>query len=257
MGKTRKADYTAANAAMDKNVIASFQYPWGTGSYDPTSMAYSYNMSPDEQQTYTQATSIRNDLLKSLGLASTGEDAYTKALMSESLRLSKPQLENSLIGRGLGGSTVYKDALTDLISKAGTQAVLGGRSARLEDLNYLQNLLTNVYNLGGNTLGQVASTGLSQQQLQMAKAKTLMEQENQRVQNAQLAQQQQWQNITNGVLAAAALAAAIPTGGASLLGLSSLGSSGNGLSGLSAAYQPSQFSSPLLAQKYPSLMGAF
>lgn len=250
MGKTKKPDYGPTIDAMNKDVIASYKYPWATGDYDPNTMSYNYSLSPDEQQTYSMATSIRNDLLKSLGLASTGEDAYTKAFMNESLRLSQPKLENSLIGRGLGGSSVYKNALTDLINQAATQAVIQGRSARLNDLSTLEGLLTNIYNLGGNTMNQVAQTGLNQQQLQLQKAGVLKSMEDSRVSNAQASQAQLWQNLTNAAL----LAAAIPSGGLSLLatpatGTANLASNPYVLSSLQTpSYSPG---------RYQSLIGAF
>ncbi|HNX02879.1 MAG TPA: hypothetical protein PKM71_04370, partial [Candidatus Cloacimonas sp.] len=81
---------------------------------------YSVSLSPEDQQTMNTVKQLRSDLLSSLGINSGGaDDPYTKALMSESLRLSQPKLENSLIGRGLGGSSVYSNSLTDLLSKAG------------------------------------------------------------------------------------------------------------------------------------------
>lgn len=196
MSKTKKPDYGPAIDAMNKDVVASFQYPWATGAYDPSSQTYSYNMNPEQKQTYDMASGIRNDLLKSLGLASTGEDAYTKALMNESLRLSQPKLENSLIGRGLGGSSVYGTALTDLVNQAATQSVIQGRQARLNDLSTLEGILTNMYNLGGNTLNQVSNTGLAQQQIQQNKANSLINMENSQVNAANQAQQQLWSNLT-------------------------------------------------------------
>jgi len=123
---------------------------------------YSVSLSPEDQQTMNTVKQLRSDLLSSLGINSGGaDDPYTKALMSESLRLSQPKLENSLIGRGLGGSSVYSNSLTDLLSKAGIQAILGGQQYKTNNLNALQNYLTNENSLGQNLL-QLQQSGLNQ-----------------------------------------------------------------------------------------------
>lgn len=98
-------------------------------------------MDPQQQADNTQITSIRNNLLKSLGLndGSTTQDPYTQAFLKESLRNTQPELENSLIGRGLGGSSVYTSALTDLFSKLGTQATLNSQAYKTNALSALNN----------------------------------------------------------------------------------------------------------------------
>jgi hypothetical protein len=112
-----------------------------------------FSVDYSDQAAMDTVNKLRSDLLASLGLNSGGaDDPYTQELMKESLRLSQPKLENSLIGRGLGGSTIYKDSLTDLISKAGTQAILSGQNYKLNNLNALQNYLSNQQNLGQNLL---------------------------------------------------------------------------------------------------------
>lgn len=137
---------------FQKPTPTSFNTPWGSASY--SNNAWNYNMSPEEQQTSSTAQRIRQDLLNSLGISKSGsaDDPYTKGLMSEGLRMAQPQLENALIGRGLGGSPVYKDALTDLISKVSMQALLGGQNQRLSELSYLQNLIQPQMNYGQNLM---------------------------------------------------------------------------------------------------------
>jgi hypothetical protein len=139
---------------------------WGTkGLYDKATNTYGIT-DPNELATLNATKKIRSDLLKSLGLGGDiSQDAYTQALMKESLRLAQPTLENALIGRGLGGSTIYKDALTDLISKAGTQAILSGQQYKLNDLNALQNYITGQQSLGQNLLNMVSGQYNTDQQL--------------------------------------------------------------------------------------------
>ena len=112
-----------------------------------------FTVNYSDQATMDTVNKLRSELLSSLGLNSGGaDDPYTQELMKESLRLSQPKLENALIGRGLGGSTLYKDSLTDLISKAGTNAILSGQNYKLNNLNALQSYLSNQENLGQNLL---------------------------------------------------------------------------------------------------------
>lgn len=111
-----------------KPEASSFDLFGLTGKYNKKTNTYSASANPQELAIMQAVKGIRNSLLKSLGLGGTPEsDPYTQQYMSELLRTSQTPLENALIGRGLGGSSVYKDALTDLFSKASTQAVLGGQ----------------------------------------------------------------------------------------------------------------------------------
>lgn len=134
---------------------------------------FTYSVGDVDQATLNTAKKIRQDLIGSLG-GTTGEGAktYEKTLFDELLRKSQPKLEQSLIGRGLGGSTVYKDAVTDLINKAATQAVLSGQQYRageqeltLNDLNALQNLIGNEESLGLNLLNLAQGYGVNAQKL--------------------------------------------------------------------------------------------
>lgn len=112
------------------------------------------------------AEQVRRDLINSLGLAGTGQDPYAQLLSDEALRYAQPKLENSLIQRGLGGSSVYGDAISNLISRAGIEGVLGSNQARLQNLQGLQSSYFGPYmNLGQNLLNLSASTGLKQEQL--------------------------------------------------------------------------------------------
>lgn len=123
-------------------------------------------MDPSTLADNQAALKVRSDLINSLGLAGTGNDPYAKTFMDESLRLSQPTLENSLIQRGLGGSSVYQGALTDLISKASTDAVLQSGNQRNNALNTLQSSYFGPQQQLGQALLQLsAQTGISQDQL--------------------------------------------------------------------------------------------
>ena len=96
-------------------------------------------------------------------------DPYAQKLLSENLRIAQPQLENSLIQRGLGGSSVYQGALTDLFSKASMDAILNSQNSKLNTLAGLQSSYLGPYEqLGQNLLQLAASTGISQEQLAQA-----------------------------------------------------------------------------------------
>lgn len=116
---------------------------------------------------YQAASKVRSDLINSLGLSGQANDPYAQAFQQESLRLSQPQLENSLIQRGLGGSTVYQGALTDLINKASTDAVLNSSQLRNNTLANLQSSYFGPYQALGQNLLQLAS-GANTNQEQLA-----------------------------------------------------------------------------------------
>jgi hypothetical protein len=127
--------------------------------------------------TDNQLADMQKALLGTLG-TTYDTSKWTDLLLQEALRTTRPSLEQSLIGRGLGGSSVYKEALTDLYSKLGTQAALQGiglgqsqEQALLNKLSTLQNLksgdiqnllnrLTTVQNI------QTAGAGLTTQEQQ-------------------------------------------------------------------------------------------
>ena len=134
--------------------------PQGTGyglAEDPTVLA-------DRQA----AESIRRELIGSLGLSGSESDPYAQKTLQESLRLAQPQLENSLIQRGLGGSSVYQGAITDLLSKATMEAILNSQNQKLNTLGTLQSSYFGPQQQLGQALLQLAGqTGLSQEQLAM------------------------------------------------------------------------------------------
>lgn len=128
---------------------------------------YSISENPQQLLDRQAAEQVRRDLISSLGLqGNPASDPFAKLYMQESLRIAQPQLENALIQRGLGGSTVYQNAITDLINKASTDAQLNANQRTLANLagvggNYLEPL----YARGMQLLGASANTGLQEEQL--------------------------------------------------------------------------------------------
>lgn len=163
MGKQKSPEVSVPS--YNKPDAPSFSLNGMRGAYDKGTNTYSVS-DPDELATMTAVKGLRGDLLKSLGLGGTPEsDPYTKQYMSEILRLSQPQTENALIGRGLGGSTVYKDALTDLITKAATQSILGGQQYKTNNYNMLDSYLNNQNTMGMNLLNLTRNSDYQNQQL--------------------------------------------------------------------------------------------
>lgn len=127
---------------------------------------YSLSQDPTELADYQAASKVRSDLINSLGLSGQANDPYAQTFQQESLRLSQPQLENSLIQRGLGGSSVYQGALTDLINRASTDAVLNSSQLRNQTLANLQSSYFGPsQQLGQNLLQLASGAGQSQNQL--------------------------------------------------------------------------------------------
>lgn len=98
---------------------------------------FNLSYSPQMQQSMDDMSAMRNAIMKSLGTTSADREAslnnWQDTFQKELLRSSQPQLEQSLFDRGLGGSNYYSGALTDLISKAGSQAVLNREQLAQQD----------------------------------------------------------------------------------------------------------------------------
>ena len=133
---------------------------------------YSLSQDPTQIADMQAASKVRNELIGSLGL-SPNTDQYKNTFYNESLRLSQPQLENSLIQRGLGGSSVYQGALTDLLNKAATDSILNAGNqqtqAQNNKLNTLSGLQSSYFGpnqqLGEFLLQLAGGTDISQDQL--------------------------------------------------------------------------------------------
>lgn len=134
---------------------------------------WNFNVGGIDGDTMNQAKRIRQQLMGSLGVSDTNNvNAYQNTLFKELLSKSQPQLENSLIGRGMGRSSVYTNALNDLISKASIQSILGGQqfqsndqAMKLNNLNALQSYLQNQDQMGLNMLNQASGYDIQNQQL--------------------------------------------------------------------------------------------
>ena len=206
------------------------QYPWGRGYIKGEKRIF--EESPEALQDRLLIQNIRRDLLTSLGLGSAPkEDPWAKMFMEELTRVAQPKLELSMIGRGLGGSTVYKEAMTDLLSKLATQAALGSENLKLGRLGALQAVLLPQYQLAQNILGQLSAqeqlglgragflrgtgaqtynvlTGAGQQNLKNSLAMRDLAEQN---------YQQKMEDLTRMIMLGVELAAAPFTGGLSLM----------------------------------------
>jgi hypothetical protein len=152
-----------------KPTPTNFNTPWGSATYGNN--AWNFSLSPDDQMTMQTAQKVRQDLLGSLGLQDkSGQDPYTKTYMNNLLSLTQPKTENALIGRGLGGSSVYGNAITDLITKAANEALLSGQQSRLNNLSALQNVISPMQTLGQNMLNMGSSQYNTDQQLEIGRA---------------------------------------------------------------------------------------
>lgn len=107
---------------------------------------------------------MRRDLIRSLGLEGYGQQGneYAQLIADQNLRYAQPRLENSLIQRGLGGSTVYRDALTQLIQGASEQGRLGAADLVRQNLASVSgNYLNPLYDFGRNLLALTGQTDLT------------------------------------------------------------------------------------------------
>lgn len=202
-----------------------------TGSYNKGTNTYGVSADPQELATMQAVKGIRSSLLQSLGLGGTPEsDPYTQQYMNEILRTSQGPLENALIGRGLGGSTVYKDALTDLMSKAATQAVLGGQQYKQNNLASLNDYINTNMGYGQDLLGRVTSQYNTDQTNSWQRYKDLL---GLNLYNAnQPKDTTPWGSIGSLAGMGLALGAAPFTGGASLALIPAAGAMGGGIGGL-------------------------
>lgn len=135
---------------------------------DPSGNGYNLTMSGQQAADYSTAQKIRAELLEGLGLSgpSGGAKQFGDLITRESLRTAQPTLENALIQRGLGGSSIYKEALTDLISKASTQGTLASGDYLRANLNSLAGDYFNpIYSLGQNLLQLAGNKSAQDQQL--------------------------------------------------------------------------------------------
>lgn len=261
-------DFSKANAIADRPV--TFSYPFGTGTLNGGN--YNWVESANQAQKRGITEKNVNDILATMGVAGTqGTDPYTKAYLDETLRYSQPRTENALIGRGLGGSTVYRDALTDLINKASNQAVLNSREQKRSDVASLENVLGALNALGMNVGQQTLQSNQQNQQL----AKMLMDQSAMQTnadwqtnmfnqQQAQAEKNAKWQNLAQLALAGGTIASIPWGGGNSLLsmGVNKIGglfgpsNAGSQLYGGSSSISPSSMGKWLSGDPYESFVNS-
>ena len=109
---------------------------------------------------------LLNEVLNSLGVVSgerqAGIDEVADTFQKEFLRQTETPLSNALIGKGLRGSSIYKEALVDLFTKAGTQSTLLKEDLYARDENAklnLANSLRSGYNADQQLSLQSSSLG--------------------------------------------------------------------------------------------------
>ena len=162
-----------------------------------------------------------------------------------------PQLEQTMFARGMGGSKLYGDSVTDLLSKIGTQGVLNREQLSQSDEQLKLSQLASILGAGQSNLSNMSSL--------MGQATGQTNQNNQQAWNQYAAllpylakvnagSSSPWGSI--GSIAGAGLGAlfAAPTGGMSMGLGAGLGSAlGGGIGGM-AGGSPSQIDLSWLAQ---------
>ena len=131
----------------------------GTTSYADN--VWGFAEAPEQQLYRTQLETMRNSILKGLGITAPEREAslnqWQDIFTKEALRTSMPQLEQTLFGRGLGGSRFYQDAVTDLLSKIATQGVMGREQLSQSDEALKLNQLASILGAGQTNLGNMSS----------------------------------------------------------------------------------------------------
>ena len=109
----------------------------GIGTTTYNNNTWGFSETPEQQAWRNQIEASRSAILKGLGITTPQREAsrqqWADAFTKEALRTSMPQLEQTLFGRGLGGSRFYNDAVTDLLSKVATQATLNKEGLAQQD----------------------------------------------------------------------------------------------------------------------------
>lgn len=183
---------------------------------------YGVDLTPEMQNYYNQLSNLRSSVLSGLGITSPQRqqnlNQWGNTFTNEALRTSMPQLEQTMFSRGMGGSKLYGDAVTELLSKVATQAMLNREQLSNTDenmkLQYLammnpeiQNMISNMNALTGASTTQ----GNAQWTREWQKYKDLLPY------TAKYNQKSGTMDMLGGGIGAlGALAAAPFTGGASL-----------------------------------------
>lgn len=150
----------------------NFNTPYGNATYSNGA----YNISSADPSGDAEIASLRDALGSSLGVTGAAGLQQTQdwqtAFANAALKNSAPQLSNQLFNAGLGGSSAYSNALGDLYSNVGTQAVLNGQQLNLANTQSNQNsfnALNSAYGQNQNYALNLAQLGaqynVSQQQL--------------------------------------------------------------------------------------------
>jgi len=160
----------------EKPIPPNWVTPWGSANYNTGTNTYNFAETPDMEKDRIQMEGLRRSILSTIGVTGPERDAslnkWKETYYNELYRSSVPQLEQTLFARGMGGSEMYKGALTDLLTKLASQSVLGAEDLRTQDealklsqLGTVGGQLNTDRTSGTNLTQLAADTGLKQDQL--------------------------------------------------------------------------------------------
>ena len=136
-----------------------FDTPYGNVNFQNGNFVFGQD--PQQEADMLEIQALRSSILKTIGVTSPEREAslnkFQETFFNESARVALPKLENTLFDRGLGGSSVYQGAVSDLLSQLATESVLQRENLSNQDETLKLNQLSQV----GNQLGLDRNTTLS------------------------------------------------------------------------------------------------
>lgn len=193
---------------------ANYIFPTGQQIYNPSTNTYTYQETPEAKALREEAEALKQEITASLGVTSEDRQAqlnkFSDLLTEEMSRTAVPRLSQELIGRGLGGSTIFKDSMVDLMSRISKSAALESENLtnideqlKLQQLAALESGLSPAYARALSSTGLAQQGTLQSQALQNAQLNALL---NANIANAGLENQWMGQQIQGGSELAMALA---------------------------------------------------
>jgi len=132
----------------------------GFGTTNFANNIWGFSEDPTQQAYRQQLETMRASILKGLGITAPEREAslnqWQDIFTKEALRTSMPQLEQTLFSRGMGGSKLYQDAITDLLSKVATQGVLNREQLSQADEALKLNQLASILGAGQTNLSNMS-----------------------------------------------------------------------------------------------------
>jgi len=144
------------------NQPAAQQYSMpGFGTTNYTNNTWGITEDPTQTAYRNQLETMRASVLKGLGITAPEREAslnqWQDTFTKEALRTSMPQLEQTMFARGMGGSKLYGDSVTDLLSKIGTQGVLNREQLSQSDEQLKLSQLASILGAGQSNLSNMSS----------------------------------------------------------------------------------------------------